>query len=217
MKQAPILILAGASGVGKNTIAEVLLGAENSPFSYSRSLTTREPRGTFTDEYLYVTEEGFLSHVKAGKMLEYTRYGENYYGTPMSEVERANAEGKIPLMILDINGVESIRRDHPDLPIYAVYLYADPAEIRRRLEMRDFPCACSECIEKMNNRMKNNRDDFRSLAEGRYRLFDAFVENNVVADAAGRVLSLYAAKASISDASMLSMREFFIRAAKFEF
>ena len=81
----------------------------------------------------------------------------------------------------------------------------------------DLSTMCSECIEKMNNRMKNNRDDFRSLAEGRYRLFDAFVENNVIADAAGRVLSLYAAKASISDALMLSMREFFIRAAKFEF
>ena len=215
--RAPLLILAGASGVGKNTVAEALLGAENSPFSYSRSLTTREPRATFADEYLYVTEADFLSHIKAGKMLEYTRYGENYYGTPMSEVERADAEGKIPLMILDINGVENIRRDHPDFPIYAVYLYADPAEIRRRLEARDLPCACQECIEKMNNRLKNNRDDFRSLAEGRYRLFDAFVENNVVADAAERVLSLYAAKANTSEASMLSMREFFVRAAKFEF
>lgn len=217
MKQAPVLILVGASGVGKNTVAEVLLNAENSLFSYSRSLTTRDPRGTFADEYLYVTEEEFLSRVEAGKMLEHTRYGENYYGTPMSEVERANAEGKASLMILDINGVESIRKNHPNLPIYAVYLYAEPAEIRRRLEARDLGCASKENIEKVNKRLKNNRDDFCSLAEGRHRLFDAFVENNVAIDAAARVLSLYEMNASLSEETMLSMHDFFARAAKFEF
>ena len=217
MKQAPVLILVGASGVGKNTVAEVLLGAENSPFSYSRSLTTRDPRGTFADEYLYVTEEEFLSRVEAGQMLEHTRYGENYYGTPMSEVERANAEGKNSLMILDINGVESIRKNHPNLPIYAVYLYAEPAEIRRRLEARDLGCACEENIKKVNKRLNNNRDDFCSLAEGRYRLFDAFVENNVVADAAAHVFALYEMNASLPEETMISMRDFFARAAKFEF
>ena len=217
MKQAPVLILVGASGVGKNTVAEVLLGAENSPFSYSRSLTTRDPRGTFADEYLYVSEEEFLARVEAGKMLEHTRYGENYYGTPMSEVERANAEGKNSLMILDINGVESIRKNHPNLPIYAVYLYAEPEEIRRRLEARDLGCACEENIQKVHKRLKNNRDDFSSLAEGRYRLFDAFVENNVVVDAAARVLALYEMHASLPEQTMISMRDFFARAAKFEF
>ena len=152
MKHAPILILVGPSGVGKNTVAEVLLGAKDSPFSYSRSLTTRDPRGTFADEYLYVSEEEFLSRVQAGKMLEYTRYGENYYGTPMSEVERAEAEGKISLMILDINGVESIRRDHPSLPIFAVYLYADPKEIKDRLESRDLGDGNEENRARINRR-----------------------------------------------------------------
>ena len=69
---APALILVGASGVGKNTVAEILLAGEHSPFTYTRSLTTREPRGTFSDEYLYVTEAEFLSRVSNGKMLEYT-------------------------------------------------------------------------------------------------------------------------------------------------
>lgn len=213
MKHAPILILVGPSGVGKNTVAEVLLGAKDSPFSYSRSLTTRDPRGTFADEYLYVSEEKFLSRVQAGKMLEYTRYGENYYGTPMSEVERAEGEGKISLMILDINGVESIRRDHPSLPIFAVYLYADPKEIKDRLESRDLGDGNEENRARINRRLQNNREDFRSLSEGRLSLFDAFVENCCVESAAKKVLSLYHEKHCVNCDEKHAMCAFFEKAA----
>ena len=213
MKHAPILILVGPSGVGKNTVAEVLLGAKDSPFSYSRSLTTRDPRGTFADEYLYVSEEEFLSRVQAGKMLEYTRYGENYYGTPMSEVERAEAEGKISLMILDINGVESIRRDHPSLSIFAVYLYADPKEIKGRLESRDLGDGNEENRARINRRLQNNREDFRSLSEGRLALFDAFVENCCVESAAKKVLSLYHEKHCVNCEEQHAMCAYFEKAA----
>ena len=213
MKQVPILILVGPSGVGKNTVAEVLLGAKDSPFSYSRSLTTRDPRGTFADEYLYVSEDEFLSLVQAGKMLEYTRYGENYYGTPMSEVERAEGEGKISLMILDINGVESIRRDHPSLSVFAVYLYADPMEIKDRLESRDLGDGNEENRARISRRLQNNREDFRSLSKGRLSLFDAFVENCCVESAAKKILSLYHEKHCLNCEEKNAMCAFFEKAA----
>ncbi|MBP3592287.1 MAG: guanylate kinase [Clostridia bacterium] len=217
MMHAPALILVGPSGVGKNTVAEILLGAKDSPFSYSRSLTTRDPRGTYADEYLYVSEQEFLSRVQAGKMLEYTLYGGNYYGTPMSEVERSHSEGKIPLMILDINGVESIRRDHPSLPIFAVYLYADPAQIRDRLQARDLGDGCEENRKRIARRLENNREDFRSLADGRLHLFDAFVEN-LCADAAAReVLSIFEERRLLSAQEAITMRDYFLRAVNFEF
>lgn len=213
----PALILAGASGVGKNTVAEAILKTENSPFSYTRSLTTRAPRDTFTDEYLYVSEEEFLSRVRLGKMLEHTCYGGKYYGTPMSEVERVRAEGKIPLMILDINGVESIRCDHPAFSGYAVYLYAEPSEIRRRLEMRDLSDATVENRKRIEERLKANREDFRSLADGRIRLFDAFVENRLVENTVAEILKLYEAQAPASEASVRLMCDFLARAVKYEF
>ena len=214
MSTERVLILVGASGVGKNTVAEILLNEENSRFSYSRSLTTRDPRGTFTAEYLYVSEEEFLSRVHAGKMLEYTRYGENYYGTPMSEVERAAAEGKASLMILDINGVESIRRDHPSLPIFAVYLYADPKEIRSRLEGRDLLDGSEENRNKIFKRIGQNREDFLSLSEGRYRLFDAFVENTDAKEAASLALHLYEKSICIGETDALLMRDRLAKMAK---
>ncbi len=217
MSCAAALILVGASGVGKNTVAEILLSMEGSPFTYTRSLTTREVRGTFSDEYLYVSEEEFLSRVSGGKMLEYTCYGGKFYGTPVSEVERARLEGKIPLMILDINGVESIRRDHPELPIYAVYLYADPSEIRRRLETRDLLDGSEENRAKIQKRLANNREDFRSLADGRYCYFDAFVENRDITECAHSVLKLYEALGTCREAEAALMRALFEKMSHAEF
>ena len=213
----PALILVGASGVGKNTVAELLLTKENSRFTYTRSLTTREARGTFSDEYLYVSEEEFLSRVSDGKMLEYTCYGGKFYGTPLSEVERAQLEGKIPLMILDINGVESIRRDHPDLPIYAVYLYADPSEIALRLEKRDLLDGSEENRAKIQKRLGNNREDFLSLASGRHLLFDAFVENKDMNECAREVVKTYESARVPSEAEAEAARALFEKMARMEF
>ncbi len=216
MINAPALILVGASGVGKNTVAEALLSAAESPFFYIRSLCTREKRETFTDEYIYVSEEEFLRRIEKGEMLEHTRYGGHLYGTPMSEIQKAREEGKIPLMILDINGVESIRRNHPDLSVYAVYLYADPIEIRRRLEERDLRMNTAEEREKVRRRLENNRADFRVLAKEKHLLFDTFVENRLVAETANRVLALYREKASVSEEEKLAMLVFFKNAVSFE-
>ena len=214
---APALILVGASGVGKNTVAEILLAGEHSPFTYTRSLTTREPRGTFSDEYLYVTEAEFLSRVSNGKMLEYTCYGGKFYGTPFSEVERARSEGKIPLMILDINGVESIRRDHPEFMIYAVYLYAELSEISCRLEKRDLLDGSEENRQKIRKRLQNNREDFRSLADGRYSYFDAFVENKDITECARAVMRSYEASEPLNEAQCAYMRSLFEKMSHIEF
>ena len=217
MSRTPALIFVGPSGVGKNTVAEWILNAEHTPFSLSRSLTTRQARDTFASEYLYVSEEEFRARIDARKMLEYTKYGENYYGTPMSEIERCEEEGKIPFLILNIGGVENIRRDYPDLPIYAVYLYAEPDLILERLKARDLGDGCEDNLAHLRKRMENNREDYLALAAGQYRLYDAFVENIYSDEAAALALELYERREPLCEARAEEMRKFFIRAAEYEF
>lgn len=216
MIEAPALVLVGASGVGKNTVAEALLRAEDTPFRYIRSLCTRKKRETFTDEYIYVSETEFLRRVEAKEMLEYTRYGGNYYGTPLSEILSCRKEGRVPLMILDINGVENIRRIYPDFPIYAVYLYAEPAEIRKRLWQRDLSRETEQSRERVLRRLQVNKTDFLSLLDGKAALFDAFVENRVVSEAVEKILLLYSKKTNASEEERCLMQAFFLRCASYE-
>ena len=211
---APALILAGPSGVGKNTVVDHILRLPENNFSYIRSLTTRMPRDTFSSEYIYVSKEEFLSRIEAGTILEYTVYGGEMYGTPLSEIERAQNEGKIPIMILDINGVENIRKSNFGFPIYAVYLFADPVAILERLKNRDLREKSSESRDKVIRRLQNNLEDYRSLADGRYLLFDAFVENRTVFQASNDILNVFSTQNKIEKEELLSMHAFFDHMAK---
>ncbi|MBQ7333510.1 MAG: guanylate kinase, partial [Clostridia bacterium] len=103
-----IVILAGASGVGKTSVAAEIL-SRNDEYRLIRSATTRAPRGDSHDgEYIYVSEEEFKELIFRGELLEYMNYGGNFYGTPVSEINLAFSLGKTPLLILDIEGVKSL-------------------------------------------------------------------------------------------------------------
>ena len=136
MKSRSILILVGPSAVGKTTVANELVKSYGY-FSFIRSLTTRPPRGDgHDDEYLYTTREGFLREIECGGVLEHTEYEGTLYGTPRSEIERIFNDGKIPLLVLDINGARSLTERGGDFSTCALYLTVEDEVLRERLTQR---------------------------------------------------------------------------------
>ena len=132
MEKSSVVIIAGPSGVGKTAVAKAII-AHNPRFTFLRSATTRAKRGdAHDDEYLYCTEDEFRELIKSGKMLEHMVYDGSMYGTPHSEVERAHSEGKIPLLVLDLNGVDALYH-HPLCNTCAIYLYASGDTVNSRL------------------------------------------------------------------------------------
>ena len=98
-----VLVIAGPSAVGKTTVMKKILTLYPE-FEFVRSATTREARNdSHKSEYIYLSVDEFKKRLSDGKMLEYTEFGGNFYGTPESEIERIFAQGKIPLLILDSN------------------------------------------------------------------------------------------------------------------
>ena len=174
--QRKILVLVGASGVGKTTVADCILNS-SSRFALVRSVTTRAPRGDGRDdEYIYIDREEFLSRAKNGGLIEYTEYGDNLYGTPVSELERIFASGKIPLLILDIEGVKSLRKGAFDFGAVAVYIWDTLDTVEKRLSARDLAEPTEKKIESFNKRISMNVRDYRSMPDIAH-LFDMFVRN----------------------------------------
>ena len=188
-----ILVLAGASGAGKTSVATRHL-SENSEYKLIRSATTRQRRGDgHDDEYLYFSEEEFKALISRGELLEYMKYGDNFYGTPHSEIELAFAEGKIPLLILDLEGIKSLRRKSFDFSVFAFYIYEDINEIEKRLYAREFEHGASiEAFESFLKRKEANIRDYLllpSLADK----FDAFIKNTELPIAVDSVLTRHRA------------------------
>ena len=111
-----LVVLAGPAGVGKGSLVKWILA--NSPdFMLSVSATTRKPREGEVDgvHYHFVTKDEFVSGIEKGEFLEWAQvHNDNYYGTPFSELERANQANKHLLLEIDLQGARQIRESHPE-------------------------------------------------------------------------------------------------------
>ena len=185
-----VLVIAGASGVGKTSIASEILSGNDS-FGFVRSLTTRAKRGDgHDDEYIYTDRADFAERIKAGELIEYMEYGDNLYGTPVSELERIFGEGKTPLLILDLNGVKSLREKDSDFVSVIVYIWDDINVIEKRLYARDLSEPTAEKLLSFIKRKQANIDDYISLPEIS-DCFDAFVRNEGIKESAEAIKNIF--------------------------
>jgi guanylate kinase len=187
-----ILIIAGPSAVGKTTVAHRMLELEPR-FEFVRSVTTRPCRADqFDNEYIYITKEEFLDLIENSGVLEHTEYAGNLYGTPRSEIDRITSEGKIPLLILDINGVESLSKNKGDIFPCGVYVYDDLKTMNERLHERFKDCLDDpKNVARMQTRIKQNILDYMEMPKHE-PVFYSFVQNRgSVDECAEKVLSVF--------------------------
>lgn len=191
-KSNPVLIIAGPSGAGKTVVAKAIVDLDPR-FTFLRSTTTRARRGdAHDDEYLYATEAEFLAAVERGEFVEHMNYGGCLYGTTKAEMNAAYERGKIPLLVLDLLGVESLYRAE-GYSACSVYVYAPLDVVEQRLSARYFADGVTEAAEKSyRSRRDRNIADFLELPE--YApYFHAFLENVDTIDACrDRVMKIFA-------------------------
>lgn len=91
-KRSPLLrivLITGASGVGKSTLTEGLLGSLPGA-RFLTSVTTRRPRTEdLSDEYEYVAKDEFESAIVREEFFAYTKFSRNYYGMRVATIEAA--------------------------------------------------------------------------------------------------------------------------------
>ena len=132
-----VLVVTGTSGAGKGTLEKMLL--ERMPeVELAVSATTREQRPGEQNgrEYWFITPEKFERLVEDGEFLEYVDlpWGARS-GTLRSEIDRIQANGKVPLLDLETDGALRVQDAIPG----SVTIFVDAptfAELERRLRER---------------------------------------------------------------------------------
>jgi guanylate kinase len=121
--------------VGKSAVAERVL--RDPRFARAVTATTRAPRGGEVEgvAYVFLARAEFQRRVAAGWFLEHAEVYGNLYGTPRSSVEAVLASGRHCLLVIDVQGAATLRREGVE-GRYVFLAAPTPADLERRLRGR---------------------------------------------------------------------------------
>lgn len=176
------VVIAGPSGVGKSTIARMVV--ERTGIFYAVSATTRprRPGDESGKRYEHISREEFLARLDGDGFLEYAEvYGE-YYGTPRQPTADLLAAGRNVLLEIDVQGALQVRSVCPHALLIFI-LPPDEVTLLRRLEQRR-----REGPEEIGRRFRAARREIR-MARGS-RAFDHMIVNDDLARAVEQVVAV---------------------------
>ena len=158
-KQGRIIVVSGPSGVGKTTLVETIL-EHSSSIVRSVSATTRLPRNGETDgvDYHFLPKSEFERLIEQNGLVEWTKYGENYYGTLKSTLESTIKAGKDIILTIDVDGAIQLKK----LGLSCLLIFILPPSVqtlRQRLEERK-----TETESELNQRLERAKAEFDLVA-----------------------------------------------------
>lgn len=135
MSTGKLIVISGASGVGKGTVLKAMMAMEPN-MSFSVSATTRPPRPGEVDgkDYYFVTKEQFEQMIADDAFLEYDNHAKNYYGTPRQQMEEKRARGHV-LLDIEPNGAKAVKAAEPEAVLFFI-MPPSVEELERRLRGR---------------------------------------------------------------------------------
>ena len=135
MSKGKIVVISGASGVGKGTVLAAMM-RRRQDLHFSVSATTRPPRPGEVDgvHYYFVTKEKFEDMISRGEFLEYDAHAANYYGTPRAQAEEKREQGHV-LLDIEPNGAKNVKAAAPETVLIFI-MPPSVEELERRLRGR---------------------------------------------------------------------------------
>ena len=179
-KEGMLLLFSGPSGVGKDTVLDIVLNKDKN-LQKSVSLTTREIRENEVDgkDYHFISTEEFENMISQGQVLEFAKYGSNLYGTPKAPVDKWLSEGKTVILKIEVQGASKIKELYPD-SVAIFVLPPSMKELENRLRSRG-----TESEDDIQKRLDIAREEVK-----RSKDYDFIVINDDLESASDNVLSI---------------------------
>lgn len=151
MNKKPIVIVAGASGVGKTTIIKELLADKKLKLKRVTTSTTRPERpGTKSPDRHLLSKKEFKQKMHNNEFIETAEFYGNLYGVQKVDFEKVYESNNIPIFDVDLNGVRSFKKELGNYPLLTFFIiYDSPKSIKKRLI--DNP----ETRSNLNDRLKS--------------------------------------------------------------
>ena len=158
-----VIVVSAPSGAGKTTIVRHLLSVFPE-LEFSVSATSRPMRKGEKDgrEYHFIDAARFREMIDWGELLEWQEvYPGVFYGTPVSEVSRITAKGKIPVFDLDVVGGLNVKRMFGDKAL-ALFVQPPSFEVLEK-RLRERATDSEESIRKRLSKVKWELEFFKDF------------------------------------------------------
>lgn len=186
-KNYPLLIvISGPSGVGKDTIARLVIESRAEAFYFVVTATTRPPRPGEIDgqDYIFLSSDQFAEMIESNELLEYAIVYNDYKGIPKQQIREALASGRDVIMRVDVQGAATIRKLVPNA--ITIFLTTNSEEeLVARLRERK-----SETAEGLNLRIATARQEMKRIHEFDYWIVNAEEQQDT---AVNQILSIITA------------------------
>lgn len=176
-----IIVVVGGSGIGKSTIIQKIIELSDD-YEIVVTNTTRKPREGEVNakDYFFRSREEFEKMIADNKMLEYTTYAGNYYGTSKDVIDNILAKGKNAIVIMDVDGVNHIKEAYPDKS-YSVQIVRKKEALIESIMRRNIPDE-----EKIRRIAQLEGESYDAARACNYRIL-----NNTVEDAAKEIINIF--------------------------
>lgn len=184
-----IIVLNGPSAGGKTLVMEELLGRPELNLDKLVTVTTRPPRSlpkpeTNGVDYYFLTPEAFEAR-KAGAsegdaIVEETEYPKGSgvkYGIFASEIQRIADLGKDAIAVLDMHGVEEMRRFYGKENVVSVFVYREIYSIMEALQERNLSG------DEVSRRIASATQEMKNVDKADYVLYNMGTKEDLIAHA----------------------------------
>lgn len=158
-----LIVISGPSGVGKDTIAHMMLECTDS-FYFVVTATTRPPRSSevHAKDYFFLSHDEFAQMIEEDELLEWAVVYNDYKGVPKQQIRDALNSNRDVIMRVDVQGAATIRNLVPNAIFVFLMAESEESMIARLRERK------SETAEGLNLRIATARQEMKRLEEFDY-------------------------------------------------
>ncbi len=172
-----IIIISSPSGAGKTTLCKMILKKVNN-IILSISYTSRSKRLNEVDgkDYYFVSKEKFSKLQKSNYFIESCNNFNNYYGSPIKNIKKANFLNKNILFDIDWKGARKIRKKFKKNDIIDIFILPPSVrELKKRLIKRG-----RDSNKEINLRLSYALDEIKHYNEYNYILINQNIHNTAM-------------------------------------